>query len=51
MSGKQRFIHLAGIGEGSDESGNRSLEHAELLTAVIHASAAFLEYELRTIER
>jgi hypothetical protein len=51
MRDESRFIDEAGIREGGDECGNGSLEHAELLTTAIHASAAFLEYEERTIVR
>jgi hypothetical protein len=51
MSGERRLIDLSGICEGRDECGNGSLEHAELLATAIHASAAFLEYEERTIVR
>jgi hypothetical protein len=51
MRGEAVFVDPAVIGEGRYESGDGPIEHAKLLTAGILASAAFHEYELRTIER
>ncbi|MNL59320.1 hypothetical protein D3C87_1830350 [compost metagenome] len=50
MSGKGFLVDCTGFGEGRDEGGNGSLEHAtKLLRAGIHASAVFLGYNARTL--
>jgi len=50
MGGKGLLVDGAAFGEGRDECGNGSLEHAvKLLQADIHASAAFLGYKARTL--